>query len=622
MGDNYKDDADEYPVKEHINVKVIKKSGNLEAWNSQKILNAVGKSAARIATKLSYIDQKNILEIVEHELDDNAETEVSVETIHSLVEKALAKVRPDVAISYMDYRNWVKRNAKLMDEVTRECNTIQFIGDKSNANADSNMVSTKRVKKLDVLETAQYREYFLNSEEKKAEAAGYIYIHDKGARQDTMNCFDRSTRFITSQGVKSFYDFCDGDEIIVLTHTGEWKKATVHSYGWQKVQKVKFKRGASKEKEIIVTENHRWLLKDGTETTNLKVGDKLIETPDITKFDFHSLSRENKKLWCLGFAYADGSIVLDNKIPTMHVRLCGDKKTYNHNFEEAGYNVTYPTSLNGDAHIRMQDIHSKEFPYFLLNYTNILYFINGFLCADGNKSTCTGNENSPFRGIQVTGEFNKYIYDLLNISGYYVTGMTNLTGQKTNYGTRKKETISYTIYSNCGDRTWFVTDIEPIKLNINAQVWCLEVEDNHSFILENGIPTGNCCIFDVNSVLSGGFEMGNVWYNEPKSLDVAFDVIGDITLMAASQQYGGFTIPEVDKLLSKYAEKTYQSAYKEEYEKLIRLGIPEEIAQKEAKISGNKQVKKEMRQGYQGWEYKFNTVASSRGDYPSAKKAA
>ena len=24
----------------------------------------------------------------------------------------------------------------------------------------------------------------------------------------------------------------------------------------------------------------------------------------------------------------------------------------------------------------------------------------------------------------------------------------------------------------------------------------------------------------------------------------------------------------------------------------------------------------EMKQGYQGWEYKFNTVASSRGDYP------
>ena len=25
---------------------------------------------------------------------------------------------------------------------------------------------------------------------------------------------------------------------------------------------------------------------------------------------------------------------------------------------------------------------------------------------------------------------------------------------------------------------------------------------------------------------------------------------------------------------------------------------------------------KDMEQGFQGWEYKFNTVASSRGDYP------
>ena len=40
--------------------------------------------------------------------------------------------------------------------------------------------------------------------------------------------------------------------------------------------------------------------------------------------------------------------------------------------------------------------------------------------------------------------------------------------------------------------------------------------------------TMNCCLFDVKNVLSGGFEMGNLWYNEPKTLDTAFDVIGDI----------------------------------------------------------------------------------------------
>ena len=32
--------------------------------------------------------------------------------------------------------------------------------------------------------------------------------------------------------------------------------------------------------------------------------------------------------------------------------------------------------------------------------------------------------------------------------------------------------------------------------------------------------TMNCCLFDVQSVLQGGFEMGNLWYNEPKTLSL------------------------------------------------------------------------------------------------------
>lgn len=120
--------------------------------------------------------------------------------------------------------------------------------------------------------------------------------------------------------------------------------------------------------------------------------------------------------------------------------------------------------------------------------------------------------------------------------------------------------------------------------------------------------TMNCCLFDVKTVLEGGFEMGNLWYNEPKTLDVAFDVIGDIVLSAASQQYGGFTVPEVDKILSPYAERTY----KKRLEKYKALGLDDEACEREALAD----VQNDFAQGFQGWEYKFNTVASSRGDYP------
>ena len=80
------------------------------------------------------------------------------------------------------------------------------------------------------------------------------------------------------------------------------------------------------------------------------------------------------------------------------------------------------------------------------------------------------------------------------------------------------------------------------------------------------LDTMNCCLFDVATVLKDGFEMGNVWYNEPKSLDTAFDVMGDIVLSTAAQQYGGFTVPEVDKILAPYAQKSYEK-YIEEYMK-------------------------------------------------------
>ena len=127
------------------------------------------------------------------------------------------------------------------------------------------------------------------------------------------------------------------------------------------------------------------------------------------------------------------------------------------------------------------------------------------------------------------------------------------------------------------------------------------------------LDTMNCCLFNVGEVLKGGFEMGNVWYNEPKTLDTAFDVMGDIILSTAAQQYGGFTVPEVDKILAPYAEKSYKK-YKEEFIQFADAswnGV-EERAEEYARSK----VHRDCDQGWQGIEYKLNTVGSSRGDYP------
>lgn len=139
------------------------------------------------------------------------------------------------------------------------------------------------------------------------------------------------------------------------------------------------------------------------------------------------------------------------------------------------------------------------------------------------------------------------------------------------------------------------------------------------------LDTVNCCLFDVGSVMKNGFEMGNIWYNEPNYLDTAFDVMGDIILSTAAQQYGGFTVPEVDKILEPYAEKSYKKYYEEFYNTIKIIEETDGVYldclsnvnfDHNADKYATDKVRRDFEQGWQGIEMKLNSVGSSRGDYP------
>ena len=148
------------------------------------------------------------------------------------------------------------------------------------------------------------------------------------------------------------------------------------------------------------------------------------------------------------------------------------------------------------------------------------------------------------------------------------------------------------------------------------------MKDGYIYIHDRSarLDTFNCCLFDIGSVMKNGFEMGNIWYNEPNYLDTAFDVMGDIILSTAAQQYGGFTVPEVDKILEPYAEKSYDKYFNEYLEICEDVNgiIPEvmDFRCEKACEYATEKVERDFEQGWQGIEYKLNSVGSSRGDYP------
>lgn len=179
----------------------------------------------------------------------------------------------------------------------------------------------------------------------------------------------------------------------------------------------------------------------------MQIGDDLFELQDRTRFDWNTLSVENKKLWCRGFAKGDGATIGKQGIGRQYsyviVRLCGGKIKYADRFKDAGYSVK-PIPNSEDLIVHMLDTQDKNIPFYTLNYNNILYYINGLMCADGNRNKENGR--TEFKGIQITGDLNDYIYDMLNMAGYYISSYQDLTGEETNYGIRKNKLFAITFH--------------------------------------------------------------------------------------------------------------------------------------------------------------------------------
>ncbi|MGL4792433.1 MAG: anaerobic ribonucleoside-triphosphate reductase [Aeromonas jandaei] len=127
----------------------------------------------------------------------------------------------------------------------------------------------------------------------------------------------------------------------------------------------------------------------------------------------------------------------------------------------------------------------------------------------------------------------------------------------------------------------------------------------------------NCCLFDAENVLKGGFRMSNTFYNEPKDVETAINQLGDVIMSASAQQYGGFTVPHIDKTLAKYYKMTYEKTFNHLLEDLSEFGatITDDVLKK-IEQKAKKRSYRKLKQSLQGLEAKLNDVVSARGSFP------
>ena len=140
-------------------IKVLKKNGTIEDFNPDKIKSAIKKSAARVMVELTPEQQETVVNHVASQFLWDAT--VPVLTMHNLVETALDKVDPRVAKSYREYRDNKAAFARMLDKVYSKKLGLNFIGDRSNANADSAIITTQRSIVYNELNSELYKKFFL-----------------------------------------------------------------------------------------------------------------------------------------------------------------------------------------------------------------------------------------------------------------------------------------------------------------------------------------------------------------------------------------------------------------------------------------------------------------------------
>ena len=600
------------------NCFVMKRSGERVPFNISKIIKAInGANEDEKSSSLERVSEQQAQDIANNIYQEalKLDRDLSVEEIQDRVEEGLmATGKYHVARSYITYRYNHNESRKMSDIDQKIANLIELNNEEvkqENSNKNPTILSVQRDYMAGEWSRYYTNKYLLPKDIVQAHKDGLIHFHDADYfAQHMHNCLDVNTTFITDKGVRSFKDFKDGDKITVLTKSGQWKSAIVHNYGKDKLYRYTFYNGKKNNiKEILATENHRWYLIDGSITTNLKLGDRLAKAPVIyhQDLDFDSLTNEEKLLWCKGFALGDGTVENRNKDYNLstRIRLCGEKNQYLSRFNIPGCTIRSQTFGNGDKVVAISH-YQKQVPEFN-NPKEVQIFLNGLYCADGRMKI--NNPHSRTYRIQSSHkEVIDFIREYAPVGGLYITKESDLSGQSTNYTSSRKYTILFSFNPNFSF-AYKVLNKEFVK---EDDVWCLEVEDEHNFVLSSGIVTGNCDLINLDDMLQNGTCISGTHIDRPHSFLTACTVTSQIVAQVASSQYGGqtFTLSHLAPFVEE-SRKKISARLKEEFNSLSI-----EISEDQFKNLVEQEVKKEVEAGCQTIQYQLITLQSTNGQAP------
>lgn len=354
-------------------------------------------------------------------------------------------------------------------------------------------------------------------------------------------CFAGETEFLTIDGYRTFKEVV-GTTQKVMDGRGRWVEAEVRSFGVQPLVKITLKKRRG-EKVVYATADHRWLIQGARQggskiervermTSELSVGDRL--SFQLPRRSSHvPLSRLGVMH---GVVFGDGACESGRNTPAF-INLWGDKDAeLLPIFEGCSHRAASTSALNQDAvGVQVYGLPRffKDHPSLDETPTYLYGWLAGYFAADGRVGANGGNielssaSRNDLEFVQaVCNRVGIATYTISTTSRFSCTGGGRIHDYRVaKYGECSWDTVPSDLHTlrlvaetipddffllsshrerfearrrrdesrpqALGDAmTWHVTSIE--ETDRVEEVYCVTVPTTSSFVLQDGILTGNC----------------------------------------------------------------------------------------------------------------------------------
>ena len=228
------------------------------------------------------------------------------------------------------------------------------------------------------------------------------------------------------------------------------------------------------------------------------------------------------------------------------------------------------------------------------------------LLENNNPATARAYEN--YKAVQafkrVENTTDKDVFGLLNRSNVAV--LDENSNKDASIVSTQRDLIAGEVSKDIARRKLIPTDI--VQAHDSGAIHFHDMD----YIIQ---PMFNCCLVNLEDMLTNGTVINGKRIDTPKSFQVACTVTTQIIAQVASGQYGGQSINGIDRILAPYVRKSYDKYLELTLQEQVEVyGMTPDVIKAE-EIAWNR-TKKEVKDGIQTIQYQINTLMTTNGQAP------